>query len=187
MVVSAIGTPVLRRRPAGLYGLVRIIIQQQLSVASAQAILGRCEDAIDIGEASAILALDDDTMRSLGLSRPKSRYIRAAAEAVQSGALDFRAVAQQSDEDATDALVAIKGIGPWTAAIYLLFCEGRLSVWPPRDVALLAAYTAAAGLDERPPMDQFDADAAVRYRPMPGLAAHALWTYYGVLKNRTPV
>lgn len=187
VVMREIGEPVIRTRPKGLEGLVRIIIAQQLSVSSARAITGRLEDAIDIASPDAVLTAPDEVLAKAGLSRPKQRYLRAAAEAVASGALDLHGLAALPDEEAITALCKVKGVGPWTAAIYLLFCEARLKVWPPKDVALLFAYAHAAGLDEKLAMADFDAMAARTFTPLPGLAAHALWTYYGVVKNRPPV
>lgn len=185
--LSAIGEPVVRRRPGGLKGLVRIIVQQQLSVASAQSILARCNAAFDLGDGAALLCADPEDLRACGLSRPKVRYIQAIAQAEADGDVCFRRLKKLPDHEALEMLTAIKGIGPWTAAIYLLFCEGRMSIWPPKDVALLAAYTHAAGLQERPAMQVFDEMAAAQFAPKPGLAAHILWTYYGHIKNRTPV
>ena len=115
------------------------------------------------------------------------RYLRSVAASIDEGALDLVAIPGLGDAEAIDALTAVKGIGPWTAAIYLLFCDGRLSIWPPKDVALRTAYASAAELPELPSMAEFDAHAAERFAPTPGVAAHVLWTYYGVLKGRTPV
>ncbi|MGV6818866.1 MAG: DNA-3-methyladenine glycosylase family protein [Parvularcula sp.] len=185
--LEVIGEPVIRRRPGGLKGLVRIIVQQQLSVASAQSILMRCNEAFDLRDGDALRAATEEEMRACGLSRPKIRYIKAIAQAEADGEVCFRGLKKLPDGEALDSLTAVKGIGPWTAAIYLLFCEGRMSIWPPKDVALLAAYTHAAGLEDRPAMQAFDEMAAAQFAPEPGLAAHILWTYYGHIKNRTPV
>ncbi len=181
-----IGEPVIRTRPGGFTGLFRIIVQQQLSVASAQSILKKCRRELTITP-KGILAASEADLRAVGLSGPKIRYVRAVAEAVETGLLSFPKLRRLDISDAFDCLTAIKGVGPWSASIYLLFCEGRTAVWPPRDVALLAAYTHAAGLEERPPMDEFDAMAAHRYAPHAGLAAHILWTYCGRIKDRPPV
>ncbi|WP_031555062.1 DNA-3-methyladenine glycosylase family protein [Parvularcula oceani] len=183
--IETIGTPVVRRRPGGYQGLFRIIVEQQLSVPSARAILARCEARFGAPTPRHVLAASEEELRAAGLSRPKIRYLRAAAEAVLAGTLDLPALETLSDEEARAALTAVTGIGPWTAAIYLLFCEGREDIWPHGDVALLAAYAAASGFTKKPPLRQFDA-ASSRYAPYRGTAAHVLWTYYAHLKGRQP-
>ena len=182
--IKAVGAPKWRRRTPGYAGLFRIIVEQQLSVPSAAAILARCEARLPGLDADTVLAADEDALRACGLSGPKIRYVRAAAEAEKSSALDFSGLAAMPDTDAASALTAIKGIGPWTAAIYMLFCEGREDVWPRGDVALLGAYAAASGA-ARPAQRDFD-DAAERYAPYRGIAAHVLWAYYAKLKGRAP-
>ena len=183
--MDAAGPPVVRRRAPGYPGLFRIITEQQLSVQSAAVILARCEARLDDLEAETVLAAPDDALRACGLSRPKVRYLRAAAEAVTSGALDLGSLPSLPDEEAAAALTAVTGIGPWTAAIYMLFCEGRQDVWPRGDVALLAAHAAASGFAQKPAQRDFD-DAARRFAPYRGVAAHCLWTYYAHLKGRRP-
>ena len=183
--LDAGGPPVVRRRPGGYSGLFRIVVEQQFSVESARAILARCEARLPLITPDAILAEDEAGLRACGLSRPKIRYVRAVAAAIEDGSLDLGALPGLPDEDAARALTAITGIGPWTAAIYLLFCEGRQDVWPRGDVALLAAYAAASGFAQKPPQREFD-DAATRFAPYRGVAAHILWTYYAHLKGRRP-
>ena len=183
--IEVAGPPVVRRRPGGYPGLFRIVTEQQLSVQSAAAILARCEARLPDLEPATVLATSEDELRACGLSRPKVRYLRAVAEAVTSGALDLGALPDLPDEEAARALTAVTGIGPWTAAIYLLFCEGREDVWPRGDVALLAAHAAASGFAAKPAQRDFD-DQAARYAPYRGVAAHVLWTYYAHLKGRRP-
>ena len=183
--IDTAGPPVVRRRPGGYPGLFRIVTEQQLSVQSAAAILARCEARLPDLSAETVLAAPEDDLRACGLSRPKVRYLRAVAEAVTSGALDLGALPRLPDDEAASALTAITGIGPWTAAIYLLFCEGRQDVWPRGDVALLAAHAAASGFTAKPAQRDFD-DAAAAYAPYRGVAAHVLWTYYAHLKGRRP-
>lgn len=184
--LKAIGEPVIRRRAGGFEGLFRIIVEQQVSVPSAQAIWARCQAAFEPIRAEAVHAAGEAELRGLGLSGPKARYVLALAAAVRSGGVSFGSIADLPDEEAAESLKSLKGVGPWSAAIYLLFCEGRVDIWPPNDVALLAAYAGAAGLDERPPMAELDALSA-RWRPHRGLAAHVLWTYYAQLRGRTPI
>lgn len=182
--LEVIGAPVVRRRPGGFEGLFRIVVEQQLSVESARAILARCQAQLGAPLPETVLAAPEDALRACGLSRPKIGYLRGVAEAVLDERLDLLALGRLPDEDAAAALTAIRGIGPWTAAIYLLFCEGRTDIWPRSDVALLAAYTAAAG-GEKPAMRDFDASAQA-WAPHRGTAAHILWTYYAHLKGRVP-
>ena len=183
--LDAAGPPVVRRRPGGYPGLFRIVVEQQLSVESARAILARCEARLPIIAPDTVLAASDETLRACGLSRPKVRYLRAVASAVEDGTLDLEGLPDLPDEEAAAALTTVTGIGPWTAAIYMLFCEGRRDVWPRGDVALLAAYAAASGFTQKPAQRDFD-DRAGRYAPYRGIAAHVLWTYYAHLKGRRP-
>lgn len=184
--LDAIETPHIRRRPGGFEALFRIIVEQQVSVQSAQAIWGRCRKGMTALTPRAALRQGEDGLRGFGLSGPKVRYVMALADDVESGRLDFEALAQSSDAEAALALQKIKGIGPWTAAIYLLFCEGRVDIWPPGDVALLAAYCAGRKRRPHPAMKQFDRRAQ-KWAPYRGVAAHILWTYYAHLRGREPI
>jgi len=182
--LKAIGKPVIRRREGGVKGLFRIIVEQQVSVPSAQAIWKRCLDRIDCASPEAIAGLDVDSLKSLGLSTPKARYVSGLAAQLVAGEFEFAALAQMDDEEALARLIEIKGVGPRTAAIYLLFCDGRVDIWPPKDVALKHAYNAASGAA----FDQAALDsAASAFSPWRGVAAHILWTYYAHLKGRTPI
>lgn len=181
---AAIGAPVIRRREAGFPGLFRIIVEQQVSVPSAQAIWRRCVGGVDCAAPEAVAALGPGGLKALGLSGPKARYVLGLAEAAASGEIDFDGLPGLPDDDALAALIALKGVGPWTASIYLLFCEGRVDVWPPNDVALKHAYGAAGGA----PVEQRALDAkSQEWAPFRGVAAHVLWTYYAHLKGRTPI
>ncbi|HXI88016.1 MAG TPA: hypothetical protein VNH64_11190 [Parvularculaceae bacterium] len=184
--LKAIGAPHIRRRPGGFEGLFRIIVEQQVSVSSAQAIWKRCGEAFETIDAASALTIGEGGLKGLGLSGPKARYVVALAEAIEEGSIDLAALSGADDEDAREALVALKGIGPWTASIYLLFCEGRVDIWPPGDVALQTAYGAAAGLPRRVEGRALD-EKAQDWAPWRGLAAHILWTYYAHLRGRTPI
>ncbi|MFZ5617903.1 MAG: DNA-3-methyladenine glycosylase family protein [Pseudomonadota bacterium] len=181
---KAIGKPHIRRRDGGFEGLFRIIVEQQVSVPSAQAIWKRCRDNVDCASPGAVAELGEEGLKRLGLSTPKARYILGIAEAIGAGVVDFAALSGLADEDAMASLVALKGVGPWTASIYLLFCEGRVDIWPPNDVALKHAYSAAGGA----PIEQKDLDQlAAGWTPWRGVAAHILWTYYAHLRGRAPI
>ncbi len=184
--LSAIGAPYVRRRRGGFEGLLRIIVEQQVSVPSAQALWKRVISAHGKPKAAVFRMLTDDDYRAFGFSRPKVVYARALADAVDDGALDFKALKRLPDEDAVEMLTALKGVGPWSAAIYLLFCEGRMDVWPPGDVALMNAYQQAAELPERPSSGELDEQSA-GWAPQRGMAAHILWTYYAHLRGRNPI
>lgn len=184
--LKAIDAPHIRRRPGGFEGLFRIIVEQQVSVPSAQAIWARCLAAFEKVTPAAVAARGEEGLRALGLSRPKARYVLALAEAVERGDVDFAALPSAADAEAHEALIALKGVGPWTAAIYLLFCEGRMDIWPPGDVALQHAYGAAAGFDGPIPARKLD-QMAESWAPHRGLAAHILWTYYAHLRGRAPI
>jgi DNA-3-methyladenine glycosylase II len=182
--VKAIGAPHIRRRPAGFQALFRIIVEQQVSVPSAQSILKRLETGVDMCDPAAICATGPEGLRALGLSTPKARYVVGLAENVRAGAVCFDTVARLDDDAAAEELQAIRGVGPWTAAIYLLFCEGRSNIWPARDVALKAAFNEAAGAD----LSQTELDElAQNWGPHKGVAAHILWTYYAHILGRTPI
>ncbi len=181
---KTIGKPHIRRREGGFAGLFRIIVEQQVSVPSAQAIWKRCQAGVDCLSPEAVAALGEDGLKRLGLSTPKARYILLLSAAATGRSIDFAALSTASDDDAMETLIALKGVGPWTASIYLLFCEGRVDIWPPNDVALKHAYNAAADAS----IDQKDLDRlAAAWTPWRGVAAHILWTYYAHLRGRTPI
>ncbi|MEQ1929917.1 MAG: DNA-3-methyladenine glycosylase 2 family protein [Parvularculaceae bacterium] len=183
--LDAIGKPHIRRRDGGFAGLFRIIVEQQVSVPSAQAIWARCQARFDPLEPAFIVETGEAALRAAGLSTPKARYVFALASSLASGAFSL-ATPDLDDAAASEALQSVKGVGPWTAAIYLLFCEGRPDVWPPGDVALQYAYAAAQGREGKIDAAKLDAKAA-KWGPWRGLAAHILWTYYAHLKGRTPI
>lgn len=163
---------------------MRIVAEQQVSVPSAQAVWARARAAVDVADPGAVARFGADGLRSVGFTRQKSGYVADLAALVADGGFDFGRLPALDDETARAALQAIRGVGPWTAAIYLLFCEGRPDVWPPKDVALKGAYNAAAERAD----DQAAIDAgAEAWRPFRGVAAHVLWTYYAVLKGREPI
>lgn len=175
------GDPPLRRRAGGFDGLARIIIGQQVSVASANAIWARFDATITPLSAEAVLAHSDDDLRGAGLSRPKVKTLRAVSQAIVDG-LDLNALAAIEEADAHAHLTAISGIGPWTADVYLMFCVGRADVFAPGDLALQVAAQMAMALPERPTADHLAMLAAERWRPWRGVAARMLWHYYAAAK-----
>jgi DNA-3-methyladenine glycosylase II len=182
-LVSIGGATPLRRREPGFAGLAAIIVSQQVSVASASAIFRRLEAAIVPLEAAGLAAASEETLRLVGLSAPKIRALRAASEAVVAG-LDLAGLADRDAEEAHRTLVAIKGIGPWTADIFLLFCLGHPDAFPAGDLALQEAAKLALGLRKRPDARKLET-IAERWRPWRGVAARMLWAYYRGVKARS--
>ncbi|WP_372424210.1 DNA-3-methyladenine glycosylase family protein [Salinarimonas chemoclinalis] len=175
--------PALRTRPEGFAGLAWIVIGQQVSVASAAAINARLEAALPEMTADALRAASDETLRAVGLSRPKIRTLRAVAEAVASGALPFADLGAMPADDARARLVAVHGIGPWTADIYLLFCLGHADAFAAGDLALQEAARMIYGLEARPDAKALAAMAEA-WRPWRGVAAKLLWAHYRRLTGR---
>ena len=175
------GDPPLRRNAPGFEGLARVVVGQQLSIASAAAIWNRTALAVQPFDARTFLLQDDATLRAAGLSRGKVRTLRAAAEAVTSGALDLGVGVP--DEALREALIRVSGIGPWTADIYTLFCLGRADGFAAGDLALQIAAERAFALDARPDARML-LEIAERWRPWRGVAAHLLWAFYA--RSRAP-
>ncbi len=177
-----------RSRPATLASLMKIIVQQQVSLASANAIWGRFESAVmaassDGFTADAVLGLSEEDMRTAGLSRPKVAYCRNLADAVAGGSLDLDGLAGIEDAAAIADLTKVKGVGRWTAEIYMMFAHGRVDLWPAHDVALQIAVQDLKALAERPTWKRMD-EIAEPWRPWRGVAARVLWRYYAVIKGR---
>ncbi len=183
LVHDTAGDPPLRRRPAGFEGLARVVVGQQLSIASAAAIWQRTAAACEPFEPATLLRLADERLAGAGLSRPKIRTLRAIAAACADG-LDLAALEGASDEQVHAALTGVVGIGPWTADIYIMFCLGRADGWAPGDLALQIAAQRALGLADRPGKDDMLA-LAERWRPWRGVAARLLWAYYAAVKARS--
>lgn len=183
--VEVTGLPPLRRAEPGFKGLLHIITEQQVSLASAAAIWARMVEHLDPMTPGHLGSLSDAALRAPGLSAPKIRTIRALCETLRAGTFDFERLAAAPDESVFAALTSVKGIGPWTAEIYLLSCLGRRDVWPAGDLALQVAAHAAFGLDGRP-----DAVAmrtlAEPWRPWRAVAARVLWSYYRSVKGMPP-
>lgn len=175
------GPPPLRRWSPGLDGLVRIVVGQQLSVASANAILGRLRALVDPLDAVGLLAASDRDMRVAGLSAAKLATLRDLAAHVTRGDIDFDALSRLPAGEAHAQLTAVRGIGPWTADIYLVLCRGDRDAFAAGDLALQAAVHDLFGLDARPTAMELGA-IAERWRPWRGVAARLLWSYYAARK-----
>jgi len=178
-------TPVFewRLRPGGYEGLFRMIVEQQVSVAAAASIWKRTVEGLGGAvTAQAVLDRDIETLRSFGLSGQKAKYGREIALAQVEGRIDLDHMATLDDAAASAALTAIKGVGKWTAETYLMFCEGRLDVFPGGDVALQEAMRWADGAETRP-NEKLAYVRAQAWRPHRGVAAHLLWGWYGAVKR----
>jgi DNA-3-methyladenine glycosylase II len=181
-VIAVAGPVPLRRAPDGLGGLARIVVAQQVSVASAEAIWRRLQAAIPEFRPAAILDAEDATLRAAGLSLAKIRTLRAVAAACRDG-LDFDHLATLPGDEAHRLLTAIKGIGPWTADIYLLFCLGHPDIFPVGDLALRNAVADGLGLDAPLPADALTGIAET-WSPWRGVAARLFWAYYRATRQR---
>ena len=173
------GYPEPRVRDRGYATLLRTIVGQQVSVAAAQSIWNKLEAQVgDLTDPANIAAASDEQLRAAGLSRQKASYARSLADEVTSGALDL-AHLPEDDEEAIKQLVRIKGIGRWSAEIYLLFAEGRPDVWPAGDLAVQIEIGRILGHDERP-TEKLMRDLAEGWRPHRGAAAILAWHHYKV-------
>jgi DNA-3-methyladenine glycosylase II len=172
----------LRLSSPGFSSLVSIIVSQQVSRASADAILGRLLALVEPLTADTVLLSEADIFRRAGLSRPKQAALLALAQAVQGG-LDLDGLCERDAGAAIAELTAVPGIGPWTAEVYLLACAGHPDVFPARDVALQSAVGAALGIAPRPGEKALTA-IAESWAPWRAVAARLFWAYYRQIKGR---
>ena len=176
---ARINAPIpLRRREGGFDALLKAIVAQQLSVASAAAIWTRAE-AAGFTQAQRILSTTDAALREVGLSRQKIKYVRALALAD----VDFDALAAASTEEVVGFLTQISGIGVWTAEIYAMFSLGHQDVFPSGDLALQEAAKDLFGMTDRPSANALKTMAG-DWSPWKAVAAHVLWAYYSAIKKR---
>jgi len=171
-----------RIRQSGFVGLVRMIIEQQVSVAAADAIWRRFESGVGNVAAKDLIKFNVETLKSFGLSRPKAAYVLGIADAEESGAIEFAHLNELRDEEAIEKLTALKGVGRWTAEVYLMFCEGRTDLFPAGDLALQEGFRLAARKRRRPSEKALYARAE-RWRPNRGVAANLLWSYYRAVRS----
>jgi len=176
-VVEQHGVPEPRNSKRGAETLLRTIVGQQVSVAAARSMWAKLEAAFGSPpDLNLLLAASDDDLRAAGMSRQKAGYIRSLAELVLSGELDLDDL-PEDDEDAIALLTKIKGIGRWSAEIYLLFAEGRADVFPAGDLAVMIELGRLMGLDARPSEKQLR-EMAEAWRPHRGAAAVLAWHSY---------
>lgn len=175
-IVAAHGNPPLWARAPGFPTLIHIILEQQVSLASAQAAFNKLAAAGQVAP-QRFLQFNDDELRGFGFSRQKARYGRELSQAILSGDLDLDVLSALDDAAARAQLMQVKGIGRWTADIYLLMALLRPDVWPAGDLALVKAMQKAKGMPAVPTADEAS-DVAASWRPWRAVAARILWYYY---------
>ncbi len=179
------GDPPLWERPEGFVTLVRMILEQQVSLESAATLFTRLDTSIAGGmQPVPILSMGVNGLRALGVTRQKAAYLVALAEHVTDGRLDLRVLSTRSDSDVLVTLQRVPGIGPWTAQVYLLFSLGRPDAWPPGDLALHKALQQARAL-ERIPSSREASQLAMEWSPWRAAAARILWHAYLTQRGRS--
>ncbi len=176
-IVATIGPPPMWVRKQGFATLVYIILEQQVSIASAKATYGRLIDAMETPTPRKFLGLGDVELRSIGFSRQKMRYCRSLAESISAGELDLSALRHMHDDAVHTKLTSLKGIGPWSADVYLLTALRRPDIWPSADIALAAAAQRVKRLRSRPTVAKLEV-LGRRWRPWRSVAARLLWHHY---------
>jgi DNA-3-methyladenine glycosylase II len=175
-VIKEVGHPELREVPRGFGGLMRSIVGQQVSVHAARSIWLRLEEAVPSMEPAEFLALSDEQLRAVGLSNAKMKYGRSLATDIVEGRIDFKALDGLDDAAAVTMLCQAKGIGPWTAEIYLMFAHGRPDIMPGLDLGLVVAAQHLKRLRKRPDAKRL-LKIAEPWRPWRSAAALLLWHY----------
>jgi DNA-3-methyladenine glycosylase II len=171
------GDPPLWQRATGFRTLVHIILEQQVSLSSAKSMLARLEREIQPFTPERFLELGDSHLRGHGVTRQKSAYLLHLSESVVSGELSLKNLSRLSDDQVLVRLTGIKGIGLWSANIYLLMAMRRADIWPAGDLALAVAIQELKGLAKRPTPEELE-EFAESWRPHRAVAARMLWQYY---------
>ncbi len=176
-VVDRHGVPPVRLRKAGFATLAQIIVEQQVSLASGRAIWARLEDGVGQVTPETVASQSVDVLRTMGLSRQKATYIHGIATSVVDGDLSFRRVHRADDNDAREQLIRLKGVGRWTADIYLLTAMGRPDVWPRGDLALDTALMWLKRLRKKPRPERIERLTGP-WSPWRSVAARIVWHSY---------
>jgi DNA-3-methyladenine glycosylase II len=171
------GAPALRKRAPGLPSLLRIIVNQQVSVHAGRAIWARLEAGLGRVSVETVLCASEADLRGFGLSAAKTRYAKALADAVSEGSLDLKGLERLSDDDVRGELTKVPGLGKWSADIYLMFALGRPDIWPVGDLALAVAVERLLGLKTRPGPREMDA-IGEGWKPWRSAAAVMLWHFH---------
>ncbi|MEP6568187.1 MAG: DNA-3-methyladenine glycosylase 2 family protein [Acidobacteriota bacterium] len=177
VILKRLGPPPLWARPPGFSTLIQIILEQQVSLASAASLFARMQQNIVPFHPARMIELGEAHLKSLGLTRQKTAYCLHLAESVSEKRLRLSRLARMSDADVRAALIEIKGLGPWSADVYLLMVLGRADIFPTTDLALVSAVTEVKQLPTRPTTNQFLV-IAESWRPYRSVAARMLWQYY---------
>ena len=177
IVVDNYGAPPLWQREESFGSLIKIILEQQVSLASAQAAFDKLVAALTKVTPDNLLTLSDTQLKAIGFSRQKTSYARNLASALKKGELDLANLRACSDEDVRSSLTDIKGIGVWTANIYLLMVMQRPDIWPRGDIALAASYQKLKQLQHRPGNDEME-QISSGWTPWRSVSARLLWHYY---------
>ena len=184
--IARVGYPAPRLRERGFATLLRTILGQQVSVHSANAVWRKLDAMLgDASDPARVAAASDETLRAAGLSRQKASYAKSLAEEVTSGRLPLNAL-PEDDEEAIAQLVRVKGIGRWSAEVYLLVAEGRADIWPAGDLAVQIEVGRILGHDARP-SEKLTRTLAEDWRPYRGAAAIFTWHHYGAGADAAPV
>jgi DNA-3-methyladenine glycosylase II len=181
-ILERLGPPPLWARRPGFATLVKIILEQQVSLASAASMFARLQKNVVPFHPARMLELGEPHLKSLGLTRQKTDYCLNLAQSVTEKRLRLAQLSRMSDGDAKAALLELKGIGPWSADIYLLMALGRPDIWPANDLALAIAITELRQLTSRPNSKQL-AEMAEGWRPYRSVAARMLWQFYLAKRN----
>jgi DNA-3-methyladenine glycosylase II len=182
-IVAQHGPPPLWVRAPGFPTLVKLVLEQQVSLASAAAVYRRLRAEIGAVTARSVLAAGQETLRAVGFTRQKASYVHDMAEAIAARRLRLGALARMPYPEARAALLALRGIGPWTADVYCLVALRAADVWPPGDVALADAAHAVLSLPARPAQDALT-EMAVAWAPWRSVAARLLWHHYLSVRGR---
>ncbi len=176
-ILATYGAPPMWRRPTGFPTLVHIILEQQVSLKSAKAMLLRLQSAIDPFRPERFVELGETHLRSLGVTRQKSAYLLHLSESILNNELSLMRLSRMSDDLARMKLTRIKGIGSWSADVYLLMAMRRADIWPAGDLALAVAAKDLLSLERKPTPEELET-IAERWRPYRAVAARMLWQHY---------
>ncbi len=176
-ILAKLGQPPMWAREPGFPTLIHIILEQQVSLASAKATYDRLLETVSSLTPALFLELDDATLKTIGFSRQKTAYGRNLARAIVSGCLNLATLGTMDDTAVRSKLIKVKGIGPWTANIYLLMALCRPDIWPREDLALAVAAQGVKRLESRPTPDELDV-LSTSWKPWRAVAARLLWHYY---------
>jgi DNA-3-methyladenine glycosylase II len=176
-ILKTYGWPPLWRRPATFPTLVRIILEQQVSLKSADSMYRRLNAFLGAFTPDTFIRAGANRLRELGVTRQKTAYLLHLSSSIVDGQLKLRQLARMSDLEAKETLMRIKGIGSWSADVYLLMAMRRADIWPAGDLALAVALKELKGLPQRPSIEEMEI-LAESWRPHRAVAARMLWQYY---------